>query len=37
MLVAKNLTWLWWLITTYAVTAAFLVVAGLREWRRRGR
>ena len=37
MLVAKNITWLWWVLPTYAVTAVFIGVVGVREWRRRGR
>jgi cytochrome c-type biogenesis protein CcmH/NrfF len=31
----QSLTWLWWLLPTYAVTAAFVAVVGLRELRRR--
>jgi hypothetical protein len=35
VVVMQSLTWLWWLLPTYAVTAAFLAGAGLRELRRR--
>jgi hypothetical protein len=35
MVVAKNLTWLWWVLPWYTVTALFVGAVGVREWRRR--